>query len=92
MTNLQPFSSISSNQFRAFYLNCARAEKFGQSAHVSFSAWPVCALVQYIVIYICFKYEEKSTLYFPTGKGSINACMELVGLSTSKKLRTIALR
>ena len=51
----------------------------------------VCALIQYIVIivkYIGFEFEgKKKHFIFPTMKGSMNACMELVGFSTSNKVK-----
>ena len=51
----------------------------------------ICALIQYIVIivkYICFEFEGKKAYFiFPTMKGSMNACMELVGFSTSNKVK-----
>ena len=51
----------------------------------------VCALIQYIVIivkYIGFEFEGKKAYFsFPTMKGSMNACMELVGFSTSNKVK-----
>ena len=45
----------------------------------------VCALIQYIVIYTCFEFEEENK--YPTTKGSMNACMELAGFSTSHKVK-----
>ena len=44
---------------------------------MSGSAWPVCALIQPIVIYMCFEFEEESKIHliFPTS--FMNACMEL---------------
>ena len=51
-------------------------------------AWCSFALMRYKVMYICFEFEEKTTyLIFPTSKGSINACMDLVGLGTSIKVK-----
>ena len=47
----------------------------------------VCALIQYIAIYICFKLEEENTFIFQTTNGSMDACMELVGFSTSNKVK-----
>ena len=39
-------------------------------------------------ICIRFEFEEKTTnLLFPTTKGSMNACIEFVGLGTSKKVK-----
>ena len=46
----------------------------------------VCALKQYIVIYICFEFE-KSPLSLPSTKGLMNACIKLVRLSTSNKVK-----
>jgi len=37
--------------------------------------------------HICFEFEGKITFYFPTAKGSVNAYMELVALSTSNKVK-----
>jgi len=39
------------------------------------------------VQHICFEFEGKITFYFPTAKGSVNAYMELVALSTSNKVK-----
>ena len=48
----------------------------------------VSALVQFIVTYICFNYEgEKAHYIFPTTKGPMNACMELVGLNTYNRVK-----
>jgi len=48
----------------------------------------VFVLIQYIVIHISFGFEEKKGyLIFPTMKGSVNACMELVGFDFSKKVK-----
>jgi len=48
----------------------------------------VSTLMQFTVIYICFNYEEeKAHFIFPTTKGSMNACMELVGLNTSTRVK-----
>ena len=53
---------------------------FGGSVHPA----RLCTIIQYIVIYICFELEEKIT---PTTNGSMNACMELVGLSASNAVK-----
>ena len=37
-----------------------------------------------MVIYTCFESEEKKA---PTMKDSMNACMELIGFSTSNKVK-----
>ena len=46
--------------------------------------------VYYIVIivkYIGFEFEKKKHFIFPTMKGSMNACMEFLGFSTSNKVK-----
>ena len=54
----------------------------------SHSAWPVCALIQYIVVYICSEFADKKLhLIFPALKVSMNACMDPVGFSISNKVR-----
>ena len=51
--------------------------------------YKACALKQYVAIYIYFEFEEKSgTFIFPTTKDSMNACMDLVGFSTSKNVKS----
>ena len=45
----------------------------------------VCSLMQYVVLYISFEFEEKSTLYFSKYEGLDGYMYELLGLSTSKK-------
>ena len=53
----------------------------------SHSAWPVCALIQYIVVYICSEFADKKLhLIFPALKVSMNACMDPVGFSISNKV------
>ena len=45
----------------------------------------VCALTQH-KLYTCFEFEEiKVHFIFPPMKGSMNACMELVGFNIPKK-------
>ena len=39
----------------------------------------------YIVMNMCFEFEEQKKA--PTTKGSMNACTELVGFSTSNKAK-----
>ena len=52
----------------------------------------VCELMQSIVIYYMYSIyaldlQKESTFIFTTTKGSMNACMELVGLSTSNNVQ-----
>ena len=51
----------------------------------------VCPLIQYIVIYLCSAFEENSMFCFPTRKGSMNTCMELMGSALPIRLTTTAL-
>ena len=47
----------------------------------------VCELIQHIVLYVCFEFEEtKPISLFPTTKGSVNVYMVLVGFSTCNKV------
>ena len=60
---------------------------FGESVSGVSVVWftpLVCALIHYIVIYMCLEFEEEKKA--PTTKGSMNAGMELVGFSTSNAL------
>ena len=53
-----------------------------------YSAWLVCLVIQYIVIYLYFEFEETAGHFvLPTTKGSMNAFIELFGLSTSNKVK-----
>jgi len=51
-------------------------------------AWPACALIEYIVIYMWFEFDENEAHFiFPPKEGSMNACMEIVAFSTSNKVK-----
>jgi len=47
------------------------------------SAWPVCALIKYIAIYICFEFNYR----FPTTRASMNAFMKFVVFNISNKAK-----
>ena len=73
-----------------FNLGSIEPHGFGESVSGVSAVWftpLVCAL--HIVIYICFEFKEKKS---PIRKGSMNACMELVGFSTSNKVKNLALQ
>ena len=54
--------------------------------HASDALYSLCTN---IAIYICFEFEEiKVHFIFQTTKGSMNACLELMGLSVSNKVKS----
>ena len=56
-----------------------------------YAVWPVCALVKYIVINICFEFEEKNTLYFLNYKGFSECMYEMWDSLHPRKLRATVL-
>ena len=48
----------------------------------------VYVLIKYFVMYTCFELEEiKAHFIISTTKGLMNACMDIVGFSTSKRVK-----
>ena len=53
----------------------------------------VCAPIQNVVMCICIGFEDiKQHSIFPTTKGLMNECMELVGLNTSNMVKNMCFK